>query len=600
MIPPYAKVNSAAAVSTTNRRLPMNAIQQTHPYEDGITALYLRLSRDDEQEGESNSIANQRALLMEYAKKHNFRNVNVFTDDGVSGVTSNRKAFQEMLGLVEQGKVATVIVKDMSRLGRNYLDVGQLTEIVFPQNDVRFIAVSDNVDSQQGEDDFTPFRNIMNDWYAKDISRKIRTACRVKSRQGYAIGLPPYGYMKDPENPKKWVIDDEAAEVVRQIYELRRQKNATSEIALILRRSKTLIPTVYAVQKGHRNATKRVVRNEYLWGATMVQLILTNQSYCGDVVNFKTYRKSYRLKERLDNAPENWEIHENVHEPIIERTFWCDIQKTFANRTRLKAPKTDEQSMFAGYLKCATCGANLNYKYTHDNPANHYFSCYNKRQQNGLCGKTHHIRVDNLTFAVREHITTITRFADKFEDEFVKIVVDEQYKRLQQAQKRNSDKLDQLLARNKDIDKIIENLFEEKILDNLTEERFIKMSHKYEDEQSELKQQIKHLKKVVAEEKAHEMNCEGFLKLVRQYADLQELTADILNRFIDKIIVHHKENLHGEMLQKIEIYYKMVGFVELPQMRESEKASYIECFSRKKNSDAPRLERRATGVRKTK
>ena len=432
-----------------------------------------------------------------------------------------------------------------------------------------------------GEDDFTPFRNTMNEWYAKDMSRKMRSALRTKSKQGYAIGLPPFGYKFDTGDTRRWMIDEEAAEVVRRIYQMRREGTSTNEIAKILKREKVLTPSAYGIQKGYRIPSKRSTRGEYFWDVSVVHQILTNQAYVGDVINFKTYSRSYKLKERLDNPKENWEIHENIHEAIIERSFWEDIQKTFGN-TKYRKPKHIEKNMFAGYLKCSDCGSNLNYKYTHDNPDNHYFSCHNKRANNGLCMKTHHIRVDTLTTLVRNHISSITRFANLFEDDFVKIVVDEHYKRICQQQKRNQDVLNQMLVRDKELDILVEKIVEEKILGNLTEERFQKLSYKYEDEQAELKQRIKHMKKVVADEKAHEMNCDGFLEIVRKYTDVTELTPEILGELIDRIVVHHREQLFGETVQTVEIYYKMIGFVELPGMSKSEKDNYIKCFSRKK------------------
>ena len=551
--------------------------------EEKITALYLRLSRDDDQQGESNSISNQRAMLSEYAKKNGFRNVKVFIDDGVSGVTLNRDGFKEMYQLIESDQVATVIVKDMSRLGRNYLEVGQLTELVFPQHNIRFIAVNDSVDSNLGEDDFTPFRNIMNEWYAKDMSRKLRSALRTKSKQGYAIGVPPMGYTFDTADSRRWVVDEEGADVIRRIYHMRRDGTSINDIAKILKREKVLTPSAYAIQKGYRTPPKRSSRGECFWDVSVVHQILTNQLYVGDVLNFRTYSKSYKLKTRLDNPKENWEIHEDVHEPVIPRALWMDIQKTFGD-TKYRKPKHIEKNMFAGYLKCSDCGANLNYKYTHDNPNNHYFSCHNKRQNNGLCTKTHHIRVDALTELVRNHISSITRFAGLFEDDFVKIVVDEHYRRICMQHKKNQEALEKMLVRDKELDTLYERLFEEKILGNLSEDRFQKLSYKYEDEQAELKQRIKHMKKVVVEEKAHELNCDGFLSIVRKYTDVTELTPEILSEFIDKIVVHHRENLYGEMVQKVEIYYKMIGFVELPHMSKAEKENYIRCFSRIKEN----------------
>ena len=549
-------------------------------YEEKITALYLRLSRDDDMEGESNSIQNQKALLVNFAKQNKLKNIKTFIDDGVSGVTMKRNGFQKMLALVEDGKVSTIIVKDMSRLGRNYLEVGQLTETVFPMNNVRFIAVNNGIDSNKGDDDFTPFMNIINEWYAKDMSRKMRSTMRLKSNQGYAVGLPPLGYMRDTQNPKLWTIDPEGAEVIRKIYSLRKDGTSVNDIALVLKREKVFIPSVYAIRKGYRKPGRQAIRGEYLWDTSMVRKILQNQSYVGDVVNFKTYSKSYKLKTRLENAEENWEIHKDVHEPIVDRDLWETIQKSFG-KTKYRKPKDVEKNMFAGFLHCSDCGANLNYKFTHDNPNNHYFSCRNKRANNGLCGKTHHIRVDAITEIVKQQLSDIVHFAALYEDEFVKIVMDEQYKQIQLMQRKNKESLQIALTRMKEIDILYEKLYEEKIIGNLNEDRYQKLSIKYEDEQLELNKKIKHLKKIVSEEEKHELNADGFLRLVRKYTDIQELTADMLAEFIDKIVVHHREMLFGETVQKVEIYYKMIGYVQLPQMSKSEKQSYLKCFARK-------------------
>ncbi|MDE5600258.1 MAG: recombinase family protein, partial [Oscillospiraceae bacterium] len=272
---------------------------------DKITALYLRLSRDDDLEGESNSISNQRTLLTKYAKENGFRNIKVFIDDGISGVTFNRNGFKEMYKLIEAEQVQTLIIKDMSRLGRNYIEVGQLTETILPMHNVRLIAVNDGVDSEKGEDDFTPFRNIMNEWYAKDMSRKMRSTLKIKNSQGYAIGHPPLGYKRDPDNPKRWIIDEEGAEIIRKIYNLRLQGESTVKISKILRNEKILIPSMYAYKKGYRKPSIKNPRNEYLWTVEIVRKILSNQSYVGDVVNFKTYSKSFKLKKRLENDREN-------------------------------------------------------------------------------------------------------------------------------------------------------------------------------------------------------------------------------------------------------------------------------------------------------
>ena len=555
-------------------RLPKNEL-----YNDKITALYLRLSRDDDLEGESNSISNQKTLLTRYAKENGFKNVKIFIDDGVSGVTFNRQGFKEMFKLIEADQVETLIVKDMSRLGRNYIEVGQLTETILPMHDVRLIAVNDGVDSERGEDDFTPFRNIMNEWYAKDMSRKMRSALKIKNSQGYAIGHPPYGYKYDEIDKKRWIIDQEAADVVRHIFNLRKQSESVNEIARILKKEKIYVPSVYAIKKGFKRPLRKPPLGEYLWTHVMVRNILSNQSYTGDVINFKTYSKSFKLKKRLENDKENWQIHKNVHEPIIDKELFELVQKTFKT-TKCQRPRQTAKNIFAGFLRCSDCGANLNYKFTHDNPNNHYFSCKNNRARNGLCKKTHHIRVDVLTNLVKNDIANIVRFATEFEDEFVKIVVDEDYKRIQATQKKNLEVLNKMLSRDKELDTLCEKVFEEKVLGNLSEERFLKLSEKYEEEQFELKAQIKNMKKIVAEEKKHELNAEGFLKIVRKYSEIEELTLDILHEFIDKIIVHHREEVFGETVQQVEIYYKMIGHIQIPNMTRPEKDNLIKIFGR--------------------
>ena len=549
---------------------------------DKITALYLRLSREDEQNGESNSISNQKALLTDYAKKNGFKHIKVFIDDGVSGATFNREGFKSMLELIEQDLVSTVIVKDMSRLGRNYLEVGQFTEIVFPQHNTRLIAIADGVDSDRGEDDFTPFRNIINEFYLKELSRKLRSSQRIKSKQGYAIGHPPFGYKRDPDEPKRWVIDNESAEVVRRVFDLRLSGKSVNDIATAMRRAKVLTPTAYAREKGYRQSSKPT-RGDTFWDHQVVIQILKNRAYIGDVINFRTYSKSYKLKERLNNPPENWEIHEGVHEPIVERQGFEDVQRSFGN-TKCRKPKHIEKNMFAGYLYCSDCGARLNYKYTHDNPSNHYFSCQNKRANNGLCAKTHHIRVDTITDILTLHLSKILRFAAMFEDEFVKIVVDEHYKLVQLQQRKNQLALQEALAREKELDVLYEKVYADNALGRLTEERFLKLSAKYEDEQSAVKQNIKHLRATVEKEMAHEMNADGFLHLVRRYTEIETVTPEILREFVDRIVVHHRTQEFGQTVQDVEIFYRFIGYIELPEMSQSEIERLQQAFGKEPSS----------------
>ncbi len=545
-----------------------------------LTILYLRLSREDKVQGdikeESNSIVNQKIYLTNYAQKNKFNNVMVFYDDGISGVTFERNDFKKVLRLIELGMVENLIVKDLSRLGREHIRTDTLLEITFPKHNVRFISVNDGIDTGLREDDTIAFRNLTNEWYARDISRKVRSAHRAKSSQGYAIGHPPFGYMYDKDDKKKWIVDPEASEIVKYIYSLRKQGYGLPEIAKTLTRKKILIPSVYAYKKGFRKMNKIPIC-EHMWRKENVRVILTNRSYVGDIVNFKTYSRSFKLRERLDNPQEKWEIHENINEAIIERSVWEDIQKTFGD-VRYKNPKHTKKHIFAGLLKCSDCGANLNYKYTHHNPDNHYFSCKNNRSGEGLCKKTHHIRVDKLTALLTNSLSNIVKFANCFEDDFVKIVMDENYRMVVATQKKNQNELQKLLARDKEIDTLVEKLFEEKVLGNLSAERFAKLSAKYDDEQIELKSKIKNLETIVYEEKSHELNVDAFLQRVHKYSDIEELTSEILHEFIDRVIVHHREQIHGQTVQKVEIYYKMVGKIEIPNMSKKEKEQYLKIF----------------------
>ena len=315
----------------------------------GITALYPRLSRDDDIQGDSNSIVNQKKLLSKYAKDHHFPNPKFYVDDGYTGTNFNRPGFQEMIEDIEAGYVTTVIVKDMSRLGRNYLQVGYYTDTFFPDHNVRFIAINDGVDSEQGEDDFTPFRNIMNEWYAKDISRKVRSSKKLRGNAGDPLCLPPYGYRKDPDNPKQWIIDEEAAEVVRKIYRLCIEGNGIETTARILQESGILTPTYYWAKKGIRKGGKKTQDNPCKWCKTTITKILTLQEYTGVLINFKTYSKSFKDKRRRENPEENQRVFENHHEPIIDRSTWETVQKIRAG-TKRRQPKNSEKNMFAGLL----------------------------------------------------------------------------------------------------------------------------------------------------------------------------------------------------------------------------------------------------------
>ena len=535
-----------------------------------LTALYCRISRDDEQSGESNSIQNQKVLLSEYAQSKGYQNCRCFVDDGISGVTFERSGFQEMLGMVELGEVERVIVKDLSRLGRNFIEVGQYTDYVFPQHDIHFIAILDNVDSvaQCGTGDFiAPIKNIFNEMYISDVSRKLRSAWRTKSSLGYPIGKPPYGYMRDLENPKRWAVDEDAAEVVKRIFQMRVEGLGFEKIAEVLRREKVDMPSVYAVKKGFQCPNSRLDRPEYWWTKNVVAVILKNQSYLGDVINFKTYSKSYKLKQRLYNDPENWDIHEEVHEAIIDRHTWGLVQKAITVKKRV--PKHTGKNIFAGYLRCSDCGSNLRYKFTYPNHDNHSFSCGRYREK--LCAKTHHIRVDVLERLTLAAIDNAVRFARDFEDEFVKIVVSEKYRRTQLAQRENKRKLDTARKREQELDLMFARIYEDEALGKLPQSQFQKLLYKYQEESEMLREQIKHLEIVVKEEQTNELEVNDFLKVVRKYTRVNQLTPAILREFIHHIVVHHREVIGKDTVQKVEVHFNFIGEVDLPDVEQQQK-----------------------------
>jgi DNA invertase Pin-like site-specific DNA recombinase len=531
-----------------------------------ITALYGRLSREDEQSGESNSIQNQKIMLGDYAKSKGYTNCRYFMDDGISGVTFERKGFQEMLAMIEAGEVERVIVKDLSRLGRNFLEVGEYTDRVFFLHDIHFIAILDNVDSkdQNGIDLITHIKNIMNEMYVSDLSKKLRFSQKTKSSQGYPIGKPPFGYMRDPANPKRWVVDEEAAEVIRRIYRMRLEGNSIEDIATALRRDKVDLPSVYALKKGFPCPNRRLDRDEFWWRANEVSVILKNRAYCGDVINFRTGSRSYKDKRRFVNDEANWEIHSGVHDPVIDRRVFELVQKSYENKYR--KPNHTDKNMFAGYLRCSDCGANMRYKYTNPNPDNHYFSCGKYRESK--CGKTHHIRVDALERLTLAAIDNAVRFARDFEDEFVKIVVSEKYKQIQINQRQNQNRLDMARKREKELDILFSKIYEDNVLGKLPDSQFQKLLAKYHEEADMLMESIPALEAVVKEEQANELDVNNFLAVVQQYTRVNQLTPEILREFIHHIVVHHKETIGSETVQKVEVYFNFIGEVNLPDVEQ--------------------------------
>ncbi len=529
-----------------------------------VTAfLYERLSRDDNLEGESYSIGNQKKLLAKVAKEKGYTNLVHFLDDGISGVTMNRPGFVEMICQLEQGKAAAVFVKDLSRLGRNYIEVGRLTEEFFPNYDIRLVAVSDNIDTAEGENELAPIRNLFNEWYARDISKKRRISNKIKGNAGEPMGQPPYGYIKDPNDPKHWIVDDEAAKVVRRVYSMTLEGFGTEQIAAQLEKDDVLTPRAYWLTKGIKRPGKGRQQSPTKWNSSTITKILSLQEYCGDILNFKTYSKSYKNKKRIDNDRENWVVFQDVHEAIIERAVYEQVQQK-RGKIRKRRTNNGEHNMFSGLLVCADCGSNLHFHFNQGNPEIKYFNCSNYKGNRGTCTSTHYVRVDFLEEVVLGEIRRLTKFASLYEDEFVKAVIGHSQQAEQTDRKLKEKELKTLLARDDELDGLFERIYEDNVSGKLSNDRFAKMSRRYEDEQKELAEKIKKLRSEIEKQSSRSMTTDMFIGLVRKYTRARKLTPQMLNELVEKIEVFNAEKIDGVWEQRLRIHYNCVGTIEIP------------------------------------
>ena len=529
-----------------------------------VTAfLYERLSRDDNLEGESYSIGNQKKLLAKVAKEKGYTNLVHFLDDGISGVTMDRPGFVEMIRQLEQGKAAAVFVKDLSRLGRNYIEVGRLTEEFFPNHDIRLVAVSDNIDTAEGENELAPIRNLFNEWYARDISKKRRISNKIKGNAGEPMGQPPYGYIKDPNDPKHWIVDDEAAQVVRRVYSMTLEGFGTEQIAAQLEKDDVLTPRAYWLTKGIKRPGKGKQQPPTKWNSSTITKILSLQEYCGDILNFKTYSKSYKNKKRIDNDRENWVVFQDVHEAIIERAVYEQVQQK-RGKIRKRRTNNGEHNMFSGLLVCADCGSNLHFHFNQGNPEIKYFNCSNYKGNRGTCTSTHYVRVDFLEEVVLGEIRRLTKFASLYEDEFVKAVIGHSQQAEQTDRKLKEKELQTLLARDEELDGLFERIYEDNVSGKLSDDRFAKMSRRYEDEQKELSEKIKKLRSEIEKQSSRSMTTDMFIGLVRKYTRARKLTPRMLNELIEKIEVFNAEKIDGVWEQRLRIHYNCVGTIEIP------------------------------------
>ena len=529
-----------------------------------VTAfLYERLSRDDNLEGERYSIGNQKKLLAKVAKEKGYTNLVHFLDDGISGVTMDRPGFVEMICQLEQGKAAAVFVKDLSRLGRNYIEVGRLTEEFFPDHDIRLVAVSDNIDTAEGENELAPIRNLFNEWYARDISKKRRISNKIKGNAGEPMGQPPYGYIKDPNDPKHWIVDDEAAQVVRRVYSMTLEGFGTEQIAAQLEKDDVLTPRAYWLTKGIKRPGKGKQQPPTKWNSSTITKILSLQEYCGDILNFKTYSKSYKNKKRIDNDRENWVVFQDVHEAIIERAVYEQVQQK-RGKIRKRRTNNGEHNMFSGLLVCADCGSNLHFHFNQGNPEIKYFNCSNYKGNRGTCTSTHYVRVDFLEEVVLGEIRRLTKFASLYEDDFLKAVIGHSQQADEADRKLKEKELKALLARDEELDGLFERIYEDNVSGKISDERFSRMSRRYEDEQKELTEKIKQLRSEIEKQSSRTMTTDMFISLVRKYTRAKKLTPRMLNELVEKIEVFNAEKVNGVWEQRLRIHYNCVGTIEIP------------------------------------
>lgn len=536
----------------------------------GITALYCRLSRDDGMDGESNSIVNQKNLLLQKAKEKGLTDTKFYVDDGYTGTNFNRPGFQQMLSDIEMGYIYAVMVKDLSRLGRDYVSVGNYTDVYFPGHDIRFITVNDGIDSEEGESEIAPFKNILNEMYARDISKKIRSSHRLRGSMGEPLSQPPYGYMKSAENKKKWVVDPEAAEVVKSIFKMCLEGKGNETIARILQEKQILVPMAYWQNKGLPRGGKKTQPNPYKWCKTTIQKILSQQEYCGDVINFKTCSKSFKNKTRLPNDPENWAIFKDVHEPIIARGDFEKVQTLIA-KTKRRAPKAKngEKSIFCDLLFCGDCHGKLRHHTNTINKDIHYFVCANNKvDYRGECPGRHYVRADAIEQVVMLELRRMAEFLVADEEAFAELLAQKTDKELLKEKKHDEAELQKAIARNDTVSRLYEKLYEDNAVGKVSDEWFMQLSHKYEVERLELKAKIKTLRQKLSDCRQCERDRETFTSAIRRFMRMDRLTAPLLRELIDRIDVFETEGTGKNRTQRIVIYYRFVGYVEIPEVSQ--------------------------------
>lgn len=541
-------------------------MQSKNKNQIGITALYCRLSRDDGTESESNSIGNQKKLLSQKAKEMGLTDTKYYVDDGYTGTNFNRPGFQQLIDDIEIGLVSAVMVKDLSRLGRDYVSVGNYTDSYFPEHNIRFIAVNDAIDSDEGESEIAPFKNILNEMYARDISKKIRSSHRLRGSMGEPLSQPPYGYMKSPENKKKWIIDPEAATVVKSIFKMCLDGKGNETIARELQENEVLIPMAYWRSKGLNRGGKKTQTNPYKWCKTTVQKILSQQEYCGDIINFKTYSKSFKNKTRYENSKENWAVFKNVNEPIIDRETFETVQK-FISKTKRRAPKKEngERSIFNGLIYCGDCHSKMRYHTSTSNKEIHYFTCSdNKVDYRGKCPGRHYVRADALEEVVKLELRRLVEMLEIDESYFAQLLLRKNDEEREKDKKFWESELQKAIARSNTVSQLYEKLYEDNVIGKVSDEWFVELSHKYEKERMDLKAKIADTRHQIEELKNTNSEYGKFISAIRRFMQMDNLTSPLLRELIDHIDIFETEGTGKSRTQRIVIYYRFIGYIELP------------------------------------
>lgn len=548
-----------------------------------ITALYEKLSRDDEQSGDSNSIINQKKMLEKYAAKQGFTNLRHYMDDGWSGTNFDRPDWKRMLADIEDGTVGCVIVKDMSRIGRNYLEVGFYTEVLFRKKNVRFIAISNNVDSalNDGSNEFAPFLNIMNEWYVRDTSRKIKSVLHNKGMEGkHLTSNAIYGYKKDPDNPDRWIIDEEAATVVRRIYQLIIEGNGPMQVARILKDEKVERPSYYLAKQGLGTCRGSCNMNRpYTWTTTTISDLVRKPEYMGHTVNFRTKKLSYKDKNSVHNSPEDWIIFENTQEAIVDEETWLTVQKI--RETKHRPTKKGDINPLTGLVYCADCGAKMfNHRtggYEKKDKDGNPTGKYTNAQDNYTCSTyskakskfenrctQHQVRTDVIRDLLLEVIKTTSTYVMEHESEFIEKIRSATELQQESEAKTLKKRLSREQKRIKELNTLIKKIYEDNVNGKLSDKRFEMLLADYETEQSELELSVDALEKALNDYQENADNVDKFIELVHRYADFTELTTPMIHEFVDKIVVHEADKSTGDRIQQIDIYLKYVGKLDVP------------------------------------